>query len=103
MLKDAVDRWTVTDASELYDVPRWGKGYFSVSSQGHMQVHPTKDPNLAIDMKDLIDRLQLRGLDLPILLRFNGILKDRLREIHARNTASAWKRGASPSCWPSSR
>src|SRR5687768_5143544 len=73
MLKDAVDRWTVTDASELYDVPRWGKGYFSVSSQGHMQVHPTKDPNLAIDMKDLIDRLQLRGLDLPILLRFNGI------------------------------
>ena len=24
----------------------------------------------------------MRGLDLPILLRFNGILKDRLREIH---------------------
>ena len=47
-----------------------------------MQVHPTKDPNLAIDMKELIERLQLRGLDLPILLRFNGILKDRLREIH---------------------
>ncbi|MCI0357791.1 MAG: biosynthetic arginine decarboxylase [Planctomycetaceae bacterium] len=82
MLKDAVDRWTISDASELYDVPRWGKGYFSVSSQGHMLVHPTKDPNLAIDMKDLIERLQLRGLDLPILLRFNGILKDRLREIH---------------------
>jgi arginine decarboxylase len=82
MLKDAVDRWTISDASELYDVPRWGKGYFSVSIQGHLQVHPTKDPNLAIDMKDLVERLQLRGLDLPILLRFNGILKDRLREIH---------------------
>jgi arginine decarboxylase len=82
MLKDAVDRWTITDASELYDVPRWGKGYFSVSGKGHLQVHPTKDPNLAIDMKELIDRLQMRGLDLPILLRFNGILKDRLREIN---------------------
>ncbi len=82
MLKDAVDRWTTTDASEMYDVPRWGKGYFSINSQGHMQVHPNKDPALAIDMKDLVDRLQLRGLDLPILLRFNGILKDRLREIH---------------------
>jgi arginine decarboxylase len=82
MLKDAVDRWTVTDASELYEVPRWGKGYFSVNDRGHIQVHPTKDPNLAIDMKDLIDRLQLRGLDLPILVRFNGILHDRLREIH---------------------
>src|SRR6187455_2842175 len=82
MLKDAVDRWTTTDASELYEVPRWGKGYFSVNSQGHLQVHPSKDPALAIDMKELVERLQLRGLDLPILLRFNGILKDRLREIH---------------------
>jgi arginine decarboxylase len=82
MLKDAVDRWTPTDASEMYEVPRWGKGYFSVNSRGHIQVHPTKDPSLAIDMKELIERLQLRGMDLPILLRFNGILKDRLREIN---------------------
>jgi len=82
MLKDGVERWTTTDASELYDVPRWGKGYFSVSSRGHLQVHPAKDPNLAIDMPELIERLQMRGLDLPILLRFNGILKDRLREIN---------------------
>jgi arginine decarboxylase len=82
MLKDAVDRWSITDAAELYDVPRWGKGYFSVSQQGHLTVHPNKDPAFGIDMKDLVDRLQLRGLDLPILLRFNGILKDRLREIH---------------------
>jgi arginine decarboxylase len=82
MLKDAVDRWTPTDASELYEVPRWGKGYFSVNDRGHIQVHPTKEPHLAIDMKELIERLQLRGLDLPILVRFNGILKDRLREIH---------------------
>ena len=82
MLKDAVERWTTTEASELYDVPRWGKGYFSVNAKGHLAVHPGKDPNLAIDMLELIDRLQMRGLDLPILLRFNGILKDRLREIH---------------------
>src|SRR2546421_1959278 len=82
MLKDAVDRWTVTDASEMYEVPRWGKAYFSVNDRGHIQVHPTKDPALGIDMKELIERLQLRGLDLPILLRFNGILKDRLREIN---------------------
>ncbi|MFN0020081.1 MAG: biosynthetic arginine decarboxylase [Pirellulaceae bacterium] len=82
MLNDSVERWSITDAAELYDVPRWGKGYFGVNSKGHLTVHPNKDPALAIDMKDLIDRLQLRGLDLPILLRFNGILKDRLREMH---------------------
>ena len=33
--------WTVHDASELYEVPRWSNGYFSVNSAGLMQVHPT--------------------------------------------------------------
>jgi arginine decarboxylase len=82
MLKEAVELWSTTDASEMYEVPRWGKGYFSVGQNGNLLVHPTKDLNQAIDIKELVDRLQLRGIDLPILLRFNGILKDRLREIH---------------------
>jgi arginine decarboxylase len=82
MITDAVERWSITDAAELYDVPSWGKGYFGINPQGHLTVHPTRDPNHSLDLKDLIERLQLRGLDLPILLRFNGILKDRLREIH---------------------
>ena len=56
MLKDASDRWTTSDASDLYEVPRWGKGYFSVSRDGHMLVHPQKDPNRSIDMKELLSR-----------------------------------------------
>jgi arginine decarboxylase len=82
MITDAVERWSITDAAELYDVPSWGKGYFGINAQGHLTVHPTRDPNHSFDVKDLVERLQLRGLDLPILLRFNGVLKDRLREIH---------------------
>jgi arginine decarboxylase len=82
MLKDAVDRWTVSESAELYEVPRWGKGYFSVGADGHLRVHPSRDPQRSLDLKELVDRLQLQGVDLPILLRFNGILQDRLREIH---------------------
>ena len=74
--------WSPVDASESYDVSRWGKGYFSVGQNGHLLVHPDRNPAHFIDLKDLIDRVQLRGLDLPILVRFNGILKDRLHEIH---------------------
>src|ERR687898_633843 len=74
--------WTSLEAAELYDVPRWGQGYFSVSEQGHLQVHPTKEPNRGVDLKRLVDRLQLRGLAVPILIRFSDILKHRLGEIH---------------------
>src|SRR5687767_1393839 len=39
--------WSVHDASELYEVSRWGNGYFSVNALGHLEVHPTKDPQRA--------------------------------------------------------
>jgi len=74
--------WTVHDASELYEVARWGHGYFSVNAAGHVQVHPTKDPARTIDLKELVDRLQLRGISLPVLVRFTDILEHRLGEIH---------------------
>jgi arginine decarboxylase len=79
---EELKRWTSTDASELYEVAGWGQGYFSVGENGNLWVHPGREPNRKLDLKELIDRLQLRGLDLPILVRFNGILKDRLKTLH---------------------
>ena len=76
------DPWTVTDASELYEVERWGKGYFSIGANGQVQVHATKDPEKSIDLKQLVDHLQLRGIGLPILIRFRDILRGRLADIH---------------------
>ena len=77
----AGDPWTITDATELYEVDRWGKGYFSVSPDGHLRVHASKDPQKSIDLKQLVDHLQLRGIGLPILIRFPDLLKHRLADI----------------------
>jgi arginine decarboxylase len=82
MLDQEVRRWTHADAAELYDIDRWGKGYFSVGENGHVRVHPEKDPERWLDLKQLVDHLELRGIDLPILIRFAEILKHRLEEIH---------------------
>ncbi len=76
------EAWSVTDANELYEVSRWGKGYFSINGSGNVQVHPAKDPSRAIDLKQLVDDLQARGITLPLLIRFSDILKHRLADIH---------------------
>ena len=76
------DPWTVSDASELYEVERWGKEYFSVGPNGHLLVHATKETDKSIDLKQLVDHLQLRGIGLPILIRFRDILRHRLGDIH---------------------
>ncbi|MCH2211616.1 MAG: biosynthetic arginine decarboxylase [Fuerstiella sp.] len=83
MPENSTERWTTDDASELYGVDRWGNGYFSISPDGNVLVHPDRDPDRSIDIKELIDRLKLSGVELPVLLRFDGILKDRLRQLNS--------------------
>ena len=59
------EAWTAADASELYEIDRWGKGYFAIGQDGHVHVHPTKEAHRSIDLKQLIDQLQMRGITLP--------------------------------------
>jgi arginine decarboxylase len=79
---EPAERWTIHHANEEYDIERWGKGYFTIGSNGHVWVHPSKDPTRGIDLKELVDTLILRGITPPILLRFGEILKDRLQDLH---------------------
>ena len=80
---EMIDQWKVQDSHDVYEVGQWGKGYFAVNEKGHVTVHPNKKPEQAIDLKLLIDQLQDRGIQLPILLRFSDILRHRVAEIHA--------------------
>jgi arginine decarboxylase len=80
---DPIEKWKLHDALELYGVRSWGKGYFGINKAGHVVVHPDKSHERAIDLKELIDQLQARGIQLPILLRFTDILRHRVGEIHA--------------------
>ncbi len=87
-VREPAERWTTADAAELYDVAAWSKGYFSVGDNGHVQVHPTKDLTRSIDLMELVEKLELRGIYLPILIRFADILKHRLGELHQAFTSA---------------
>ncbi len=90
MNEEAKPSLSIEEATELYDVPRWGKGYFSIDALGDVRVHPEAKQNQSINMKELVDGLRLRGVELPVLLRFDGILEHRLQELRgAFSTAIA--------------
>ena len=74
--------WTIDDAAALYDIGRWSEDYFHISDEGTLRVSPDRDPSNSVDLKVLVDQLIQRGLDLPILIRFNGILADRLKRLN---------------------
>jgi len=79
---ELMDQWTIQDAFDTYNIRNWGKGYFSINPEGQVTVHPNKDEKHGIDLKQLIDQLQARGIQLPILLRFSDILRHRITELH---------------------
>ena len=82
-VNDPLRRWTTGDALETYNIPRWGCGYFGVNEQGNLIVTPRGEGQGQIDMKELIDELSARGIQLPILLRFSDILRSRIELICA--------------------
>jgi arginine decarboxylase len=79
-------RWSVADSVELYSIDRWSNGYFSINPEGHIIVTPRGRGRGALDLKALVDELQRRGIQLPLLLRFSDILRSRIELI---NTAFA--------------
>ena len=74
--------WTVADSASLYGLDRWGDPYFSVNQQGHVQVRPQGAEGPVLDLVDLVQGLQGRNLSLPLLIRFDNILEDRLKHLH---------------------
>jgi arginine decarboxylase len=75
--------WTIEDALELYNVPAWSSGYFSINAAGHVVVRPDTTAAHEIDLLEVVQGLQERDLTAPVVIRFSDILAHRLRHLHA--------------------
>ncbi|HLA78136.1 MAG TPA: biosynthetic arginine decarboxylase [Vicinamibacteria bacterium] len=73
--------WTIKDSLELYNVNGWGRDFFSINDLGHVEVTPAGPGSTRIDLKELVDDLRNRGLNLPLLIRFSDILKARVEQL----------------------
>ncbi|MFI5180242.1 MAG: biosynthetic arginine decarboxylase [Thermoanaerobaculia bacterium] len=70
------------EAEKLYGIENWGKGFFSVSDDGNLLVHPTRESVRFIDLKGVIDDVALRGISTPVVVRFPQILASAVRELN---------------------
>jgi arginine decarboxylase len=74
--------WSAAAGAALYGLDRWGDPYFSASDRGHLMVQPRGDRGGSLDLMELVQELQGRDLSLPLLIRFDDILEDRLERLH---------------------
>ncbi|MCH5346582.1 MAG: biosynthetic arginine decarboxylase [Muribaculaceae bacterium] len=73
-------RWRVEDSAELYNIHGWGRRYFSINERGHVTVTP-REGYASVDIKEVLDELQVRDVSCPVLLRFPDILDNRIEKI----------------------
>ena len=73
-------QWRIEDSEELYNITGWGTSYFGINDKGHVVVTPRRD-GVAVDLKELVDELQLRDVAAPTLVRFPDILDNRIEKM----------------------
>ena len=73
-------KWSIDDSAELYNINGWGLNYFSINEKGHVAVTP-RGSGVSIDLKELMEELQVRDVEAPVLLRFPDILDNRIEKI----------------------
>jgi arginine decarboxylase len=74
--------WNVQDAVSLYNIDNWGSGYFGINEQGNISVAPTQDKAQTVDLTEILQEAKSRGLGLPLLVRFQDLLRHRVESIN---------------------
>src|ERR1700674_2485930 len=74
--------WSIEKALQLYNIPGWGAGYFSINDKGHLIVHPHGQPGPQIDLMDVIDDIRERKLGFPCVVRFQDVLRARVKQLN---------------------
>ena len=74
--------WNIDSAISLYNVDRWGTGYFSINPKGNVSILPTQNPEIAVDIQEVIEDARDRGLNFPLVLRFQDLLRHRVESIN---------------------
>ncbi|HVZ18798.1 MAG TPA: biosynthetic arginine decarboxylase, partial [Terriglobales bacterium] len=79
---EAPEAWGIQQAKHLYNIDRWGAGYFSINDSGHAVAKPLREHGAQVDLTDVIEEAKARGLKFPVLIRFQDILRHRVESIN---------------------
>ncbi|XP_078440043.1 arginine decarboxylase-like [Wolffia australiana] len=95
-------RWSPEQSADLYNIHDWGAPYFSVNKSGHISVRPHGDETLPHQEIDLMKVVQKAsggkpggglGLQLPLIVRFPDLLRNRLRSLQSAFDAAIRSNG----------
>ncbi len=79
---DAGTSWSAEDSTALYRVETWGEPYFVVNDEGQVAVRALDAQDTTMAIPAIVAELRRRGVQMPVLLRFQDILSAQVRRIN---------------------
>jgi arginine decarboxylase len=76
------DGWSIQAARDLYNIRRWGANYFDINEEGHVVAKPLQNGGCDVDLTVVIEEARGRGLKMPLLIRFQDILRHRVEALN---------------------
>ncbi len=70
--------WIAEDSLRVYNVESWGLNYFGINPAGHLTVRSKQSTQTPVDLKIVVDDIKARGIKMPVLIRFQDILRNRV-------------------------
>lgn len=70
--------WGASDSLKMYNIENWGDQYFSINPSGNLTVHPRRGDGPGIDLMSVVEDVKAQGLNLPVLIRFQDIIRHRV-------------------------
>jgi arginine decarboxylase len=80
--KQNAPQWDYAQNNEIYWIQGWGENFFDINEKGHITVRPEigKEP---LDLYEMVQTLVQRGIEAPILFRFDGIIRSRIQRLYS--------------------
>lgn len=76
--------WEPSDARALYAMDSWSDGFFSVNERGHVCVRPVEGEAIEVDIMDVVAAARQEGTALPALIRFQDVIRSRVRRLNRK-------------------
>ena len=95
--------WGTADSLKLYNIDNWGDQYFGINSSGNLTVHPKRAEGSGIDIMKVVEEIGAKGLEMPVLIRFQDIIRHRvvtLNEAFRRSIAEFNYKGKYQGVYP---
>lgn len=74
--------WSIASANAVYNIDRWGEGYFSINDKGHIAISPLQNSGATIDIMQILAAAKAEGLEFPLLIRFQDIVRHRVQALN---------------------